>query len=284
MGVLLAVIAAFFLSAKDLVSKGVAGKVDGAASAFASFAFAIPFYLLLLIGLYLAGIEDFSFNTKFQWVVLARAVTDVGAELLKMLAFSYADISVVTCIFALYPVLLLGVAPLVAGDEVGEGAIISVLLGVAGSMVLLYDGKRHALTAQRKGIIFAFCSAIFFALNSSLDRLAVQQASPALSGFSMTVLSCLFLAPLVIFSRRRQAMCRTNAKAFSLRGGFEVGFMVIKLWALQYLTAPIVVSIQKISVLFSIVGGRVLYKEEDFWRRMVAGILILLGVIIAALL
>lgn len=58
--------------------------------------------------------------------------------------------------------------------------------------------------------------------------------------------------------------------------------MVAKLAALTYLPAPYVVSIQRLSLVLSIIGGRVFFAEPDFGRRMAAGLLILAGVLLIA--
>jgi drug/metabolite transporter (DMT)-like permease len=67
-----------------------------------------------------------------------------------------------------------------------------------------------------------------------------------------------------------------------VRGLLEVAFMVSKLYALQYLQAPYVVGVQRLSLLLSILGGSLFFKEPDVVRRLAAGILILGGVFLIA--
>ena len=55
--------------------------------------------------------------------------------------------------------------------------------------------------------------------------------------------------------------------------------MCSKLAALQYMQAPHVSGIMKLSVLFSILGGRVVFKEGDFKKRLLGGVLMALGII-----
>src|SRR5262249_51406192 len=124
--------------------------------------------------------------------------------------------------------------------------------------------------------------ALFFSLNSCFDRLAVQRGTPVFAGFTMTLLSALFLAPFVIFRRDRLQALRTHRLGLLIRGGLEVAFMVCKLYALQFLQAPDVVAVQRLSLLLSIIGGRMFFKEPDFKRRLAAGVLILVGVLVVA--
>lgn len=58
--------------------------------------------------------------------------------------------------------------------------------------------------------------------------------------------------------------------------------MVCKLYALQWMYAPAIASIQRLSLLLTIIGGRVFFKEGDFARRLAAGCLIVAGVVLIA--
>lgn len=278
MGFLAALVSALFSTSKDLVSKKLAFEIDGTASAFASFLFALPYYVVVIVVLWSCGYQSLGMTEEGAFLIFLRSVTDTFAELCKMYAFMHADISLVVCIFAAYPVILLLISPLVTGDPLTPAMCGAMGLIVGGSLVLGYRSPTTGFHGQRRGILFALVSALFFALNTCLDRLAVQQASPVMSGFSMTLLSALLLLPWM-FRKGRVSMLPARSGFFFLRGFFEVGFMVSKLTALQYFSAPVVVGVQKFSVILSIIGGRVIFHEKDFLRRLCAGILIISGII-----
>ncbi len=100
------------------------------------------------------------------------------------------------------------------------------------------------------------------------------------SGFAMTLLSAVFLFPFVLGRADRIDALRTHFAGFLIRGLLETAFMVCKLFALQSMNAPAMAGIQRLSLLLSIIGGRVFFKEEDFKRRLAAGCLIVAGVIL----
>lgn len=280
MGFLLSVIAALLASAKDFVSKKLSFGVGGTVSAFASFAFALPFYIILLFVLYVLGLESFAFSGAFFIFVLLRALTDSIAELCKMHAFKHCDLSVVSCLVSLHLALLLITSPLITGDELDMFGVIGVGLIVVGNIWLVYQPKKSERKVEPKGILLSLGAALFFSLNTCFDRLAVQVASPALSGFGMTALAGLFLFIPLIGRRQRIQTLVEHKWDFSIRGFFEVCFMVCKLWALQYLQAPYVGGIGKLSLLVSIIGGRYIFKEEDFVKRIFCGLLIIAGAIL----
>jgi len=99
-----------------------------------------------------------------------------------------------------------------------------------------------------------------------------------MAGFTMTAVSAAALLPFVLTSRVRLLGIAVSSRPLLTRGALETAFMVCKLVAMQWLAAAYVVGLQRTSLLLSIVAGRLVFKEGDFKRRMLAGLLILLGV------
>lgn len=276
-GLLAACLSACFSSAKDLISKRLAFRLDGTASTFASFAYALPFYLVILGVQHARGEEVFTFTLAFWGYVVLRSITDSFAEGLKMHAFAHGEISVVSCFFALSPLFLLLATPLITGDQLTPLGVIAVALSVCGSLVMVYRPSNLLWRTQKKGILLAVGAAVFFALNSCFDRLAVQKGTPVFAGFTMTLFSAVLLAPLVVFRRDHWRSLREAGGELWLRGLLEVAFMCAKLYAMREMSPPYVVSIMRLSLLLSIVGGHVMFREKDFARRLLAGALILGG-------
>ncbi len=277
MGFILGLLSAVFAASKDLLSKRLAFRIDGTASTFASFFFALPFYVLVLAILIASGAETTTWTRSFLLLVFLRAVTDTAAEWLKMYALAFGDISIVATFFSLSPLFLLVTSPLITGDPVSWFEVLAVTLVVLGSLLMVYRPSVAGWRHQARGILLATGAAIFFSLNSCFDRLAVKEGTPVFTGFTMTLLSAIFLLPFVIGHPQRMEGLRSNWRGLTARGVLEIAFMVCKLAALQYLTAPDVVALQRLSLVLSIIGGRVFFKEADFLRRLLAGLLILAG-------
>jgi drug/metabolite transporter (DMT)-like permease len=278
MGLLASLLSAVFSSSKDLVSKRLALRLDGTASTFASFGFALPFYLLLLGILIPLGQESIAYSLPFLTLVLLRSVTDTLAEGMKMYAFAHGDLSVVATFFSLSPLFLLITSPLLTGDQLSGPGVLAVVLVVGGSLLLVYRPSKAGWAGQGKGILLAIGASVFFSLNSCFDRLAVQKGTPVFAGFAMTLLSAVFLLPLMLGRTDRLQALRVHRSGLLVRGFFEIAFMVSKLYALQFLAAPDVVGVQRVSLLLSIVGGKVFFQEKDFGQRLAAGVFILAGV------
>jgi drug/metabolite transporter (DMT)-like permease len=286
MGILAALVSAVFSTSKDIISKKLAVRIDGATSTFASFAFALPFYLIVLAGLGLAGYDIVHFTAAFWWLVVGRALTVSFAEGMKMYAFAHGDISLVTLVFSMSPLFLLVLSPLITGDELSVTGTVAVLVVVGGSLALVWRPSQGS-ERQKLAIVLALGASMFFAMNSVFDRMAVRPtgdeapdpAVAVVAAFTMTLLSAFLLSPFVLLHRQRWGGLFTYRRGLLVRGFLEVAFMVGKLLAMQHLAAPYVVGLQRSSLILSVIAGRVLFRETDFLRRLLAALLILGGVL-----
>lgn len=276
LGFALALTASFLISGKDIYSKKLSVSVPSAVSAFASFAYPLPLYALLLGALWIAGVPIFHVGPDFWKYAIARAITDTGAEWCKMKALAYGELSVVTSFFALYPILLLLSSPILTGDPLEPKTPLATFIIVLGTLVILYR-PRGAAPIKWQAIALALLAAVFFSLNTALDRATVQQAHPVYSAFIMTAVSALLLT-----STLRRGVVNDLIQYRSLfagRGVLEVLFMVIKLSALTMLSAPMVVGIGRLSIVLNVVAGRVIFGEQQFGRRLAGALLVSGGVI-----
>jgi drug/metabolite transporter (DMT)-like permease len=229
-------------------------------------------------------------------------VTDVFAEWMKMYAFAHGDISLVTIMFSFSPLWVVALTPLLTNDHLSPGGVAAVVVVVIGSTAAVYQPSHPDWAKQKKAIFLAIGASFFFGLNSIYDRLAVGEnvpaastgealsssaaytsstdfiVKPAMAGFTMTAVSACLLFPLVL-TRKRLIGMYISRRSLSVRGLLEVAFMVSKLVAMKWLAAPYVVGLQRSSLVLSIIAGRVIFKEGDFVRRLVAGIIILAGVL-----
>ena len=284
MGIILSLLAGFLSTSKDLVSKRLSVDLSGILSAFASFVYALPYYVVLLIILYLLGYEDFAFSKEFFVLIFLRALTDMGAEWSKMEAIERADISFISPFLGLAPLFLLVVSPLITGDTIPAYGIFAVLIIVAGSAILILKRNQTGGVLEKKAIGFALLTSLCFTFNNCFDRLAVQIASPTLSGFGMTIAAALFLLPFAVRKGNIASSFKTTSRPLWIRGFFELLYMVTKLSALQYLPVQYVSALSRSSLLFSVLGGQIIFKEGEFLRRLLGSALIGVGLVAIILL
>jgi drug/metabolite transporter (DMT)-like permease len=282
-GVIAALISACTSTAKDLVSKLVSGRVHPDVSTFASFAYALPFYLVIMVGLTLWGDETLAFSRTFFMLVVLRGISDVCAEGCKMRAFSHGDVSLVSGLLSLSPLVLVVLSPLITGDPVSSRELLAIGCIVGGSLLLVRRDKTSGRVAQPIAILYALAGSFAFALNTCLDRLAVGHGGPVLSAFSMTLCAALLTLPLLFRRPGSVVELRTNTRQFLLRGFFETVFMVAKMIALVGLSAHVVVGLTRMSMLLTVIVGGVMFKEGDRVRRIVGSSIMYGGLLLLVL-
>jgi len=274
LGIIALILSTLFATGKDLVSKKVSNEISATVSACTSFIFALPWYLIFLLILYLFDENTFKYSGFFLTFVFLRAITDSFAELFKMYALQNGEISFIANFFSLTPIFLVFLAPFITGDKITELGLLGLLIIVSSSLFLLTSPKE---VIPWKGIIYALSSAFFFSLNICLDRLAVQHAGPVFSGFMMTLFSGFFLLLPMLRTRNWKPQCTSNYKFLTLRGLFEVIFMSLKLLGLQYIEPQYASGIQKLTLVFSVsIGGKAFHEKEQ-GKRILISLFIILG-------
>ncbi len=237
------------------------------------------FYGLIFIALYLFGDEGLVLSRTFLLLVLIRGISDVFAEGCKMRAFEKGDVSLVSGLLSLSPLILAVISPLITGDPVTASEASGITLIVVGGLVLVRRDRVTGKVVQPVAVVYALVGSIAFALNSALDRLAVGQAGPVTSAFSVTLCAALLTLPAIFRVAGPKAQLGGNARAFLLRGLFETVFMVAKMIALTTLPAHVVVGIMRMSMISTVVVGGAWFNEKDRVRRVIGTLVMYVGLI-----
>ena len=279
MGVISALLCACTATAKDLVSKVVASRVHPDTSTFASFLFALPFYGVTLVVLHMLGGDGLNLSRTFLLLVLMRGISDVFAEGCKMRAFAVGDVSLVSGLLSLSPLILTVISPFITGDTVTISEGLGILCIVVGGLILVRRDRTTGKVIQPVAVLYAVGGSFAFALNSALDKLAVGHAGPVTSAFSVTLCAALLTAPALLRVSTAKGDLVGNSRAFLLRGFFETIFMIAKMAALTTLPAHVVVGIMRISMIFTVLVGGTWFREQDRARRIVGTIVMYVGLL-----
>lgn len=271
-GLTCAFLACIFQVSKDSVSKRLAGRLSGLLSAFASFLYPLPLYVLLLAALYFSGLDDLRCSRTLLVAVVLRALADTGTEWCKMTALRRQQLSTVSIIGSMHVVLVVLLSPLITGDPLTTTIVVSAVIASIGTLLYVYN----PVDAPRPGALLpAFGFLAFASLNACFDRVASHNGSAPLAAFIMTALSAAFLA---LPSYRSWPQLRSeNQKLLWLRALLETVFMPLKLTVVRYLTAPEAGVLFRLSLVLSFFVGWYFFGEKITARRVTGLILIVAG-------
>lgn len=282
MTILLCLASAIFISTKDLLSKKLSRVLSSTASTFGSFAFAMPFYLIILLLLWFLGYEDFKVTPAFYWLVLARGVSDSFAEWFRMESFRHGEISFLIPYLSL-PILFVALlAPFITGDTIGWIGISGMFLIFIGCVALGTELRVNGNYSKEKitSICFAILSSFFQALNTCIDKLASHSASPTFSAFAVTLFVALIFLPKVLTVKTILPSLKLSYKDSIFRGFAETGCMITKYTALLYLPTQVVAGLLRTSIIFTIIGSKTFLKEGEFKKRLLVGLIVFFGIIL----
>jgi phosphonate utilization associated putative membrane protein len=233
---------------------------------------AIP--LVLLVG----------WPPRSAWPYLVASITiHIGSYVALTGAYRHGDLSLT------YP-LMRGVAPLLvalsSSATMGEQLSLLGWLGVLGISVgvLVLGLSRHALDAP-KAVAFALVNAVIIAIYTVVDGQGVRAAGTTLAS-TLQYVATLFMFDgwpfaLMIFARRGAALpCYAHQRwPMAMVGALaSLGSYGIALWAMTRAPVALVAALREVSVLFAVVIGTLVLKEDVTIGRVLGAMVIISGI------
>jgi drug/metabolite transporter (DMT)-like permease len=244
----------------------------------------------LLMTPLLAGLPPIaSLSGELWWWLAALVPLELLAMLLYMAAIRDHPLSLTLPYLAFTPVFAIGIAWLVLGERVtGQGGL-GILLVVAGTWLLNADQARagdwrswlrpfRAILHERGSRMMLAVAAIY-AFTSTLGKGAMQYLEPRL--FGPFYYALLGLAATLVFALPQPRIFVRLARrpVPVLLVGALVGLMAYTHFlAIQQVEVAYMIAVKRLSLVFGILYGTLLFKEPGLGRRLPAGGLMLAGV------
>ena len=230
----------------------------------------------------LAGLPFLAVPRAASWAFIAVSVViHVAYFLLTGASYRSGDMS------HAYP-LMRGAAPLLvafaSGPLIDERLVpsewIGILLICIGMLGLLLMERNHSLSGQTTGL--ALLNAVMIASYTLVDGTGVRR-----SGYPVAYTMWMFLLtspPIAYYALRRHRREFTAHLAarwhFGLIGGAcTLGAYILVLLAMTEAPVAVVAALRETAILFGMAISAFLLKERFSWRRPVAAVVILLGVV-----
>jgi phosphonate utilization associated putative membrane protein len=226
----------------------------------------------------------------------AQAWPFMAASLLIHIAYYTALVGAYTHgeLSLTYPIMRGGAPLLVAlasapfiGEPLSTVACLGVLAVAAGVLALgLNGGTFGRALHEYKAVAFALANAVIIATYTVIDGLGVRAAGSVLPYILWLMALDGFAFPALLAWRRgaagRQAARVLIAQRWrlALLGGMaSIGSYGIALWAMARAPVAHVAALREVSVLFAALLGAWLLKERFGWRKAVATLAIVAGVV-----
>lgn len=242
------------------------------------------FFLSLI--LFSHGIPDI--GPSFISTLFIIIVMGIVSLTLYFYSIKITDLSLCIPMLSFTPVFLIFTSPLLLAESPSIMGIVGICCIVIGAYLISYSGKNNYLPpfyeiGKNKGVILMLIVAFLFAVGVNFDKMLVMQSDPL---FSATAEFLAFGFVFIIISgikfRTINLIQRKNVIPFLFTGLILTIEALSINYAYTLAIVPYVISVKRISILFSVILGGILLNEKDLKRRLVASSMMVFGAVIIA--
>lgn len=275
-----AVLCAFSLATTDALCKKVLKRVGIIFVVWARLLFSIPFLLILFPFIKVPSVPPI-----FWWTVLFLLPLEITSLLLYTIAIKVSPLSVTIPFLALTPVFLIFTSFMILRELPSNYGILGIILVAGGAYLLNIHTKRSGLVEpirailKEKGSILMIIVAFIYSISSNLGKVAISHSSPIFFAIFYPPYISLFITPLLLVRYKGEVfwLVRKTWTSFILIGLFSAMMIIFHNLSIASIEVPYMISIKRMSLIFSVLYGYIIFKERDIMERLLGSVVMLIG-------
>ncbi len=273
----LALISSITLSLREVAVKKAGKELP---SVFMSWGLSFFMFLVFLI-LNVVFLNTHTITIEFTGVLIIAAIFDSLATILYFLAIKKGDLSKTIPMLCFIPVVQLFVTPVLVHENLSVTGISGVLFVVFGSYILNMETLGDFLSPvkrifKNKNSMMMLAVALIWGVSSSFHKIGVQQTDALFWGASEIGLISMFLFPFAL-KAGTQNFCLPKLIKTVWPGIFSTISVLSYYSAISLGPVAYVSSVRRLGVLFSMVIGILILKENYNRLSFAGGIIMLTG-------
>ena len=204
-------------------------------------------------------------------------------------ALQISPLSLTVPLLSLTPVFTILTSFLILGESPDRSGVCGILLIVVGAYFLNVDLSKKGILQPIKavwierGSLLMICVAFIYSITSNLGKLAIHHSSPAFMVAFYLPLISLALLPLAVRSGMRLTQLRAGGSLFFLIGASQALMALCHFVAVSMILVSYMISVKRLSLLLSVVLGKVFFHEEHLKERLLGSFLMVTGVVLILL-
>lgn len=281
---LLALISAASIATADALTKRFLSQLTVFEMAAARLSFSLPLFLILLFFIPVPHLD-----TTFYLTLFGALPLEITAFFLYMRAIQVSPLSLAIPFLSFTPVFLILTGRLILGEALSIWGILGIIFVSLGSYVLnLRECKKGFLGPFRaikreKGSWLMLIVAFLYALTSALGKKAIQHSSALFFGpFYFLMLGLIVPGGLLLTGKATwQGLKKVFYPGLCI-GIFMVIMVLSHMSAISRVEAAYMIAAKRTSILFSVLYGALLFKEENIRERFWGAVIMLAGAFVIA--
>jgi len=205
-------------------------------------------------------------------------------------AYKESDASIVTPMFAISPILVVGTSFLILEEIPTMRGLLGGLLIAFGAYALKIDGSKNLTDPLRKlweerGVQLILIVILIYSVTANIDKIGVNASSAVMWPLTVYVLSSTFLLPVMMKkSGNWKSKIRTDWKPLGVLGVLGGGSIILQMMAFKLTMVSYVIAIKRLSIPITIIFSFFMLNEKDSFRERIAGsVLMIIGALLISL-
>lgn len=285
--VLYSLLSAFSLSTADTLSKKGLERADEYTIAWIRLLFSAPFFLLILLFVDIPEID-----TIFYLSILILLPLEIWSTILYIKAIKVSPLSLTIPFLSFTPLFLIITSFLILGETPSIPGVIGIILIAFGAYTLnIHTLKKpedllepiRAIVKER-GSVYMILVAFIYSITSNLGKLAIIHSSPVFFGITYYLILTIAFTPIALKMSLSELKLRENFLNYSFIGLFIALMVIFHVLAIILTDVAYMIAIKRTSLLFSVIYGRIIFKEKGFRERLLGSLMMVAGVVIISIL
>ncbi|MBI5192809.1 MAG: EamA family transporter [Nitrospirae bacterium] len=274
-----ALITAFSIATADAISKKAMIRSHEYVIAWVRQGYTLPFLAVVFFFIEIPPLDN-----TFWLTLLIVVPLDVTAIILYVKAIRLSPLSLTIPFIALSPMFVIITAFVILGELPDISGLFGILLIVIGAYLLNVRATKHGVLGpikaikKERGSVLMIIVALIYSITSTLGKVAVLHSSPLFFGaFYPFILTIIFT---VIVGFKGQLSSVISSPRIFLGIGFFIAMMMLSHFVAISLTdVAYMISVKRLSLLFSVAYGWILFGERNVAERLIGSILMIAGVV-----
>ena len=283
--ILLSLLTALSVSAQDTwVKKCFSGMTTYEMAAY-PLIYSLPLFVVSI-----AFVPVPVFGSDFAWAFAVSLPLNAVGFLLYMKAIKISPLSLTVPYLAFTPVFMLFTGYIFLNEIPGPRGIVGILTICCGGYILNIDPVRWRLLAPFRAVFHETGSwimlivAFVYSFTSVIGKKAILNSSPLFFGVSFFITFNLCLICLMrVTGKIRFATFRKSPVNGFISGIFLYLQTLLHCLAVSLIEAAVMISVKRLSILFSILLGKAVFKERHASIRFSGALLMLAGTLLITL-
>lgn len=278
----LALIAALSQAGNDVISKRFFSHLTAYEMGAIRLLFALP---LLLVGLVFIPWPPLD---KTFWLCLVFGLPlELAAFLCYMRAIKVSPLSLTLPFLAFTPAFVILTGFIILNETLNLYGITGIILIVSGAYVLNLSGAAQHWQTPLKSVLkeqgswLMLLTALIYSFTATIGKLAIKHSSPQFFGITYFLFFALFVIVLFpIVPGAKISNIFKNPRVGIISGIILTTMIFSHTYAISLIQAAYMLSVKRSSLLFGVIFGALLFKEEKIRERLLGSTVMMCGVLI----